>query len=191
MAIDIHNLLAESLLELCEQKPLSSITIKDLLSHTGVSRQAFYNRFRDKNDLIQWIYEKRILKSFIENGYETSYYDDILLYFQAIRSYRSFLKQACSTHGQNCLVDFMQHFAIEYDKSWHQHLNGGQPLSDEQLFVSKYYSVASIYITIEWILSTHPESPELIARRLTQVRSASMMQLLFDNECDAYNYPDC
>lgn len=190
MAIDIHNLLAESLLELCEQKPLSSVTIKDLLLHTGVSRQAFYNRFHDKNDLIQWIYEKRILKSFIENGYETSYYNDILLYFQAINSYRSFLKQACSIHEQNCLVDFMQSFAIEYDKNWHQHLNKGLPLSDEQLFVSKYYSVASIYITIEWILNNQPESPELIARRLTQVRSASMMNLMFDNESDAYSFPE-
>ena len=54
MAIDIHNLLADALLELCEEKLLINITVKDLLSKTGVSRQTFYNRFHDKNDLIQW-----------------------------------------------------------------------------------------------------------------------------------------
>lgn len=48
MAINIHNLLSDALLELCEKKPLVSITVKDLLEETGVSRQAFYNRFRDK-----------------------------------------------------------------------------------------------------------------------------------------------
>ena len=59
MAINIHEIIGNALLEMCKTRPLKSITIKDILDKTGVSRQAFYNRFKDKNDLIQWVYEKR------------------------------------------------------------------------------------------------------------------------------------
>ena len=52
MAIDIHRIFADALLRLCETTPLKSITVQSLLEETGVSRQAFYNRFLDKNDLI-------------------------------------------------------------------------------------------------------------------------------------------
>ena len=45
MAIDIKEILANGLLDLCHTKDLSQITIKDLLETTGVSRQTFYNHF--------------------------------------------------------------------------------------------------------------------------------------------------
>ena len=38
MAIDIKEILANGLLDLCHKKDLSQITVKDLLETTGVSR---------------------------------------------------------------------------------------------------------------------------------------------------------
>ena len=61
LAIDVKALLADALLELCEQKPLSKISVSDIQAQSGVSRQAFYNHFRDKQDLIQYIYLNRII----------------------------------------------------------------------------------------------------------------------------------
>ena len=45
MAIDIKEILANGLLDLCHKKDLSQETVKDLLETTGVSRQTFYNHF--------------------------------------------------------------------------------------------------------------------------------------------------
>ena len=42
MAINVKNLLATALLELCEMQSLESMTIKQLLDKTGISRQTFY-----------------------------------------------------------------------------------------------------------------------------------------------------
>ena len=55
MAIDVKKMLAEALLQCCEKQSLESVTIKDLLVATGISRQTFYNHFLDKNDSIQYI----------------------------------------------------------------------------------------------------------------------------------------
>lgn len=48
MAINIHNLLAEALLELCEEKPLNTITIKDLLKKQESADRLFTIAFEIK-----------------------------------------------------------------------------------------------------------------------------------------------
>lgn len=187
MAIDIHNLLAEALLALCEEKPLTAVTIKDLLQKTGVSRQTFYNRFRDKNDLIQWTYEHKVLIDFLNNDPNYTYYENTLSFYKNIDAHRNFLKQACAIREQNCLMDFMLWFVVDYDIRWHTHHNHDTPLTDEQLFITKYHSIASIQMAIEWISSDHPEPPEVMARRITNIRKISLSDALFGGDCHIYD----
>lgn len=46
MAINIHKILSDTLLELNKTKKLQAITVQNILNESGVSRQAFYNRFQ-------------------------------------------------------------------------------------------------------------------------------------------------
>lgn len=187
MAIDIHNLLAEALLELCTQKPLKDITIKDLLKKTGISRQTFYNRYRDKNDLIQWVYEHKVIGSFFDEDLSYTYYENTLHFYQNINRYRNFMKQACAIREQNCLMDYMLWYVVDYDIRWHTYQNGGKALSTEQLFATKYHSIAAIQVAIEWILSDDPEPPQLMAKRITEMRNINLSQMLFGDDCKIYD----
>ena len=45
MAINVKNIIASALLELCETKSLEALTVKQILEKSGVSRQTFYNHF--------------------------------------------------------------------------------------------------------------------------------------------------
>ena len=56
MAINIKRMLANSLISLSDEKPLRKITVTDIITHAGTGRQTFYNHFKDKNDLIYWIF---------------------------------------------------------------------------------------------------------------------------------------
>lgn len=60
MAINIKDIIINGLLDLNKSKQLESITIKQLLEKTDVSRQTFYNHFIDKNDLIQYVYDTKM-----------------------------------------------------------------------------------------------------------------------------------
>lgn len=66
MAIPVQTLIMEAFISLCEKKPLEKITVRDLQTVTGISRQTFYNHFRDRDDLIQQIYLHRIIPLFDE-----------------------------------------------------------------------------------------------------------------------------
>lgn len=53
MTIVIKRVLASTLKEMIEMKSLSKITINDLTQACGVSRQTFYNNFKDIYDLVE------------------------------------------------------------------------------------------------------------------------------------------
>ena len=81
MAINIKQSVADALLELCRTKELKSVTIKDLREKTGVSRQGFYNHFRDKDDLIIWIYYDRVMTNFHSIDVNKGYYENLKDYY--------------------------------------------------------------------------------------------------------------
>ncbi len=55
-----EELLAESFLELAESKRIDKITITEITNNCGMSQPTFYNHFKDKYDLIVWIYTSRV-----------------------------------------------------------------------------------------------------------------------------------
>ena len=67
MTIVIKRVLASTLKEIAEKKSLSKITINDLTQACDVSRQTFYNNFKDIYDLVEWIYLKEVVTP-IERG---------------------------------------------------------------------------------------------------------------------------
>lgn len=190
MALDISKILASALLEMAKTRKLDSIRVKDLLEETGLSRQAFYNRFRDKNDLIQWTYEHHILSGFFSNGPDASFYENMMCFYQTLDKYRYFMKQAVLDRSQNNLRDFMYDFAVQYDLQWHQFYFGDEPLSADMLFATRYHAVAAIDCAIQWVSSSNPDPPEVMARRLTLIRKISMSGVLLGPEHTIYDVPE-
>ncbi len=187
MAIDLHKMFADALLELCEKKPLKTITVKQLLERTGASKQTFYNRFRDMADLIIWIYEENVVCSFRDAHLECPYYDCALAYYNNIKKYHRFMKQACAQQGQNCLRDYMIERAIAYDLAWLKAGKGDAALSDAIIFASKYNAIANMGIATEWIMKDMPETPEFIAYQTSMMKLLSVGNQAFE---DAYNHFD-
>ncbi|MBE6528237.1 MAG: TetR family transcriptional regulator [Thermoplasmata archaeon] len=50
--------IADSFIDLLTSRP-GRISVSDIAEHCGVSVQTFYNHFRNKDDLIRWIYRER------------------------------------------------------------------------------------------------------------------------------------
>lgn len=94
------DLFANALLELTNVKPLSDISISDITTFCDISRNTFYYHFKDKQELIYWIYAKfhnvKINLSF------NSQYSNTVELLNFMRNYSTFFKQAFSETGQNC-----------------------------------------------------------------------------------------
>ena len=55
-------LLAESLKKLMDKKPLSKITISEIINDCGVNRKTFYYHFVDIYDLLKWILDQEAIE---------------------------------------------------------------------------------------------------------------------------------
>lgn len=47
---------ANALIDIMSHKPFNQITVKDICDHCNARRQRFYYHFKDKYDLVTWVY---------------------------------------------------------------------------------------------------------------------------------------
>lgn len=182
MAIDVKEIIVSGLLELIQQKPLEKIKIKDILEATKVSRQTFYNHFKDKEDLLQYIYMTKIVPDYHEANENMNFRDSLLMSLENMKRNSQFMKQACLMEGQNCLKDFICAHCIEFDLQWHQKLYGTKPMPEALRFATEYHAAASSSMTLSWILSDMPVSCEEMASIITRLRSVGMDKLFAEGK---------
>jgi Transcriptional regulator len=93
-------LLADAVLELSNKKPLSDISVKDITDFCGISRNAFYYHFKDKQELVFWIYTN-FHDSTINLSVTDKSHSNTMALLKYMQKYPSFFKQAFSETGQN------------------------------------------------------------------------------------------
>lgn len=188
MALNVKEILADGLLDLSKKHPLETITIKQLLEYTHISKQSFYNHFLDKNDLIQYIYLTKIIPNFNDPQKEISFYESMIDTFEKMKEYHYFMKQALLMEGQNCLRDYIFEHCKTFDLQFHQTRYGDKPMPDALRFATEYHSTASSSMTISWILSDMPVSCEKMARLITDLRGVGMEELFADGKIKGNPY---
>ena len=101
------NALEESLKKFLLQKPLDKITINDLAEDCGISRMAFYYHFKDKYDLVNWVFYTEFVEQLMQEGMESpwGFLQSICTYFY---DNRAFYVNALEQTGQN---SFSEYFA--------------------------------------------------------------------------------
>lgn len=83
-------LLVQALMDLLEEAPLDKIDVRDMTVKAGLSRQTFYYNFKNKQDMVDWIFAKNNEKAKLAFTKKYSLYDYFLTALKTISQYRSF-----------------------------------------------------------------------------------------------------
>ncbi len=99
------NALANSLKQLMKEKSLSKISIKDIVELCNMNRKSFYYHFKDKYDLVNWIYYTEFVKSFEGDDFNSEWgiMENICEFFY---ENRTFYSNALEVKGQNSFYDY-------------------------------------------------------------------------------------
>ena len=97
---------ANTLIEMMLHQPFHKITVKDICDQCQERRQTFYYHFRDKYDLVTWIYFQDA-SHIIDANKEESW--DIVLekIFENMIERKTFYQNAFEENGQNALIDYL------------------------------------------------------------------------------------
>ena len=152
--------LAESMKNLMEEIPFQKITISAICDGRGMNRKSFYYHFKDKYDLVNWIFDTEFMHRYTQIQYDVPlhFFEDLCLYLE---KNRSFYRKAFQISGQNAFSD---HFVEMLLPIIEQELT---PLLGNQMdsFYRTFYSDAILIMIKRWILSAdHIPADELIAK---------------------------
>ena len=76
--------LAESMKECMCHTPVDAITVRQITENCSLTRQTFYRNFMDKFDLINWYFDKLLIKSFEYMGQGKTVQEGLQLKFSYI-----------------------------------------------------------------------------------------------------------
>lgn len=146
---------ARAIKELIKTRPLDKITVTDIVIKAGKTRQTFYRYFKDKYDLVNWYFEKLVLKSFHQMDNGCSLYEALHLKFEFILNEHSFFKEAFKSNDYNNLINYDYNCIYNFYKEIIEN-NLGHQIDKEIDFLLKMYCKGSIDMTVDWILNDMP-----------------------------------
>ena len=103
-----RNILADAAESLFETQSIENITVQSIVDACGTTRTTFYRYFKDKYDIMNWVYKRRvddIIKNNINSDSLKETYCDILNYMKDRRQYYSSIVKYS---GQNSFFEYLQ-----------------------------------------------------------------------------------
>lgn len=168
--------LAEAVKICMKTTPVEDITVRSIVEKCGVTRQTFYRNFLDKYDLINWYFDKLLLKSFEHMGQGRTINEGLVKKFEYIREESVFFAAAFKCDDQNNLKEHDFELILAFYKNLLEEKSGFL-LSEELLFLLEFYCRGSIYMTVKWVLSGMEKTPEAEADMLVKSMPGALEKL--------------
>ncbi len=153
---------ADALLRVIENKELSKVRVLELCELCGTDRQTFYYHFRDKYDLVAWIYQHDLQETFL-TYHSTPSKEQIEFLLRRLKDKQYFYSKAFQDMTQNSLFTYMHNANCDITHAIAYERFGGRPLTEKELFSIKFVSYAWVCSIAEWINKKCSPAPEIFA----------------------------
>ncbi len=165
------NLIAETFKQVALKKSVEKITVKEIAKKSSITTQTFYNHFRDKYDLMAWIYstevEKIILKIDGEKFFWRDALSDTLEYLQANKNFMQNL--IFNTGGQTSFINYMAQFNIKILSNYIKRSQQIETIPPDLEICIKFYCYGTVCIICEFLAKDFPANfVELLANALPE-----------------------
>lgn len=162
--------------KLMEELPFSKISVTDICKKSGMNRKSFYYHFKDKYDLVNWIYDTDFIVFTSSKSFSTGWdFLEGLCYF--FYENRSFYRKALKIKGQNSFTDHLQEFLVPVISEYLKPLFPAQKL---QKFYVNFFADAFICAIERWILEKDCIPPEQFFQMLKSCAQAVAVKISKD-----------
>lgn len=146
--------LAAGLKELMQSVPLSKLSVGDICEHCGISRNTFYYHFKDKFDLVTWIFYTETTTHITAFSSYDTWTDGLLALCLYLQENRKFYLHALEGRGQNSLSEYLVKLYTNLLSACIDELKGDMELSAEKInFISRFYTHALMGVLMDWVNS--------------------------------------
>lgn len=168
--------LAAALKELMEHKAFEKISVSDICEACNMNRKSFYYHFKDKYDLVNWIFYSEFMPVIQCKEYETAWglLDDLCRYFY---KNRSFYRRTFAIEGQNSFSEYFRDIAASLIRDDLKNIFG----EDKEIeFYVDFYADAYCIAVKRWLQKkdwvSADEFASLIKKCLVEVAESILKQ---------------
>lgn len=146
--------LGKALKVLLEKKPLSKISVKDITEYCNISRNTFYYHFKDKYELINWIFYTDMLENVNSFNDPLKLTNSFVNVCKCLYANRKFYLACFQYIGQNSLYEYLNEF---YYELWRinidvRYTESGFKLTETELhLMAKMKAHSLVGIISDWV----------------------------------------
>lgn len=159
--------LADALKRLMAKTAFSQISVKDIVKDCGLTRQAFYYHFKDKYDLMNWIYYTETARFMNSYSKVEHWLDGVTDLCNYMRRNKAFYMNAINTTGQNSFQEYLHDYIRDISISVIENMQKTKYAEEEWGFFTEFISTAFVGLIVRWADNGMKEDP---AEYVTKMR---------------------
>ena len=161
MARDTKGMFADELESMMERMPLSKGRVGDLCARCGVERRVFYYHFKDKYDLVAWMFERdHMLAADGRAPYSEELYAEA---HRRLWARREFYRRAFEEDSQNSIWRYLVQFSVQANEHALKAHLGVPALSHQLALEARHFAHGNIGCVVEWLRGGIEASPAQLA----------------------------
>lgn len=162
--------MADSLKDLMRKKSLEKITVSDIVQNCGLNRQTFYYHYKDKYDLVNWIYYSEIVTTLspVQDGADWT--SAMMNALNIMRKEKVFYIGSLKLDRPSILYDYL----FRSTRSMLVKIIGQLGIHDkmniddaDRDFIAEFYTYGLVGMVIQWARSGMTVSPAKIVEKLS------------------------
>lgn len=148
--------MADAMKRLMASTPFAKISVGQICDECHMNRKSFYYHFKDKQDLVNWIFQSEFISAVQEHSYESGwdFLNDICNYFY---ENRTFYRKALKIEGQNSFSDYFREMLEPAIRAYVSERMESGELTD---FFVAFVSDAVISALKRWLMERDCLAPE-------------------------------
>ena len=180
-AIVTKTLFANAFKELLLTFPYSQISIREICEKCSMNRKSFYYHFKDKEDLVNWIFETEFIAYARNHTYESVWdaIEDLLKYFY---SNLNFYKKVLFHEGQNSFALYFNELIYSIFVQQLQNILHDSSLQESQL---NFVADGMICTLKRWQSATNCTPPSVFIEEIksgAKIMASYIVQTLPETE---------
>ena len=156
--------LATSLKELMMEQPFEKINVAQICERCNMNRKSFYYHFKDKYDLVNWIFDTEFIALLKDENLSSNYNEHWAFIEKTCRYFyqnHGFYRKALQIKGQNSFADHFREYIRPLLADRNYQLFGQ---SDE--FAMDFFTDAGLCAMERWLMNKECMPPEQFLEKI-------------------------
>ena len=164
-----------SFLQRAYDQIIHHISVKDIVKDCGLTRQAFYYHFKDKYDLMNWIYYTETARFMSSYNNVEHWLDGMVDLCNYMRQNRTFYMNALNTTGQNSFQEYLHNYIQNISISAIENIQNTEYDENKWGFTIKFISTAFVGMIVRWAYNGMKEDPAEYVAKMRSIFDGSVL----------------